>query len=87
MPTSLSLARDHYRGGDGRRLSAYTSTRLPEIWKAVEFSRWMLDLLLARTAEGRFREGLRDARLARLMAGQAFARHFAASYVGAGEGV
>lgn len=78
---------DHYNNGDDRRLSAYTTTRLPEVWRAVEFSHWMLDLLLARTNEGRFREGLREARLGRLMAGQAFARQFAASYVGLDMGV
>jgi hypothetical protein len=38
--------------------------------------------LLARPSEGRFREGLRDARLARLMSGGRFAREFAANYVG-----
>jgi len=73
---------DHYGRGNDRRLGAYTTTRIPQVWRAVEFSHWMLDLLLARTAEGRFREGLRDARLARLMEGKTFARHFAATYVG-----
>jgi p-hydroxybenzoate 3-monooxygenase len=73
---------DHYRSGDDRRLEAYTATRLPAVWRTVEFSHWMLDLLLARPKEGRFREGLRDARLARLMSGGRFAREFAANYVG-----
>jgi len=75
---------DYYGHSDDRRLRAYTTTRLPQVWRAVEFSHWMLDLLLARTTEERFREGLRDARLARLMEGQTFARHFAATYVGLG---
>ena len=73
---------DHYRAGDDRRLDAYSATRLPAVWRAVEFSHWMLDLLLARPSEGRFHEGLRDTRLARLMSGGLFAREFAINYVG-----
>lgn len=67
--------------GDDARLNAYSTKRLQAVWKAVEFSHSMLDLLLARPAQGRFREGLRDARLARLMEGQTFARYFSASFV------
>jgi p-hydroxybenzoate 3-monooxygenase len=73
---------DHYRSGDDRRLQAYTATRLPAVWRTVEFSHWVLDLLLARPSEGRFREGLWDARLARLMSGGQFAKELATSYVG-----
>ena len=73
---------EHYRAGDDRRLDAYSATRLPAVWRAVEFSHWMLDLLLARPSEGRFREGLREARLAHLMSGGLFAREFAINYVG-----
>jgi p-hydroxybenzoate 3-monooxygenase len=72
---------DHYRTGDDRRLEAYSRTRLPAVWRTVEFSHWMLDLLLARPSQGRFREGLRDARLGRLMAGGQFAKEFAVNYV------
>jgi p-hydroxybenzoate 3-monooxygenase len=73
---------EHYRSGDDSRLRAYSGTRLPAVWRTVEFSHWMLDLLLARPSEGRFREGLRDARLARLTSGGRFAEQFAANYVG-----
>jgi p-hydroxybenzoate 3-monooxygenase len=73
---------EHYRSHDDRRLDAYSTTRLAAVWHTVEFSHWMLDLLLSRPAEGRFREGLRQARLARLMAGGAFARAFARTFVG-----
>jgi p-hydroxybenzoate 3-monooxygenase len=31
-----------YRSGDRARLDAYSSLRLPKIWRAVEFSHWML---------------------------------------------
>ena len=73
---------DHYRSGDDRGLEAYSRTRLPAVWRVVEFSHWMLDLLLARRSEGRFREGLRDARLARLMSGGQFSKEFAINYIG-----
>jgi p-hydroxybenzoate 3-monooxygenase len=72
----------HYECHDDRRLNAYSTTRLAAVWRTVEFSHWMLDLLLARPAEGRFREGLRDARLVRLLAGGTFAHDFARAYVG-----
>ncbi|HEY2318932.1 MAG TPA: FAD-dependent monooxygenase [Solirubrobacteraceae bacterium] len=72
----------HYRSADDRGLEAYSRTRLPAVWRVVEFSHWMLDLLLARPSEGRFREGLRDARLARLMSGGQFPKEFAENYVG-----
>ena len=67
------------------RLDAYSATRLPKIRRSVEFSHWMLQVLLAQqagTAEGEFHEGLRATRLARLMEGGAFAQDFAATYVG-----
>jgi p-hydroxybenzoate 3-monooxygenase len=73
---------EHYRAGDDRRLDAYGATRLLAVWRAVEFSHWMVDLLLARPAEGRFREGLRDTRLANLMSGGLYAKAFAINYVG-----
>jgi p-hydroxybenzoate 3-monooxygenase len=73
---------DHYQVGDDRRLDCYSATRLLAVWRAVEFSHWMLDLLLARPTEGRFREGLRETRLARLMSGGLFAKEFAINYVG-----
>lgn len=73
---------DHFRSGEDRRLEAYSATRLPAVWRTVEFSHWMLDLLLAHPSQGRFREGLRDVRLARLMSGGQFAKDFAVNYVG-----
>jgi p-hydroxybenzoate 3-monooxygenase len=72
----------HFRSGDPGRLSAYSSTRLPRIWQTVEFSHWMLHLLLADPSGGAFHEGLREARLARLMSDELFARAFALAYVG-----
>ena len=75
----------HYRSGDSARLDAYSATRLPAIWQAVELSHWLLELLLAGQSglsEAAFREGLRQARLARLMNDKLFARAFALAYVG-----
>jgi p-hydroxybenzoate 3-monooxygenase len=74
-----------YRSGDKSRLEAYSATRLPKVWQAVEFSHWMLQMLLAHrpgTPEGGFHEGLRHARLARLMGNTSFAQDFAVTYVG-----
>jgi p-hydroxybenzoate 3-monooxygenase len=75
----------HFRSGDSARLNAYSSTRMPATWQAVEFSHWMLQLLLADqpgTTEAAFHEGLRQARLTRLMSDQGFARAIALTYVG-----
>jgi len=75
----------YYRSGSRRQLDAYSSTRLPKVWRAVEFSHWMLHMLLARrgdSAEAQFHEGLRTTRLGRLMEGGAFAEDFAVAYVG-----
>jgi p-hydroxybenzoate 3-monooxygenase len=77
-----------YRCGDRSRLDAYSATRLPKVWRSVEFSHGMLQMLLAHrlgTAEANFHEGLRDTRLARLMEGGAWARDFAVTYVGIDE--
>jgi p-hydroxybenzoate 3-monooxygenase len=74
-----------YRSKDRGRLDAYSATRLPKVWTAVEFSHWMLQMLLALppgTPAADFHEGLRSTRLARLMQGGAFAQDFALTYVG-----
>ena len=71
--------------GDRDRLDGYSTTRLPRIWQAVEFSHQMLQLLLARdpgTPRGEFHEGLRGAQLARLFDDEVFTRAFARTYVG-----
>ncbi|MBO0729181.1 MAG: FAD-dependent monooxygenase [Acidimicrobiaceae bacterium] len=73
------------RSGRRERLDAYSTTRLPQIWSAVEFSHWMLQMLLSRrsgAAVDEFHEGLRAARLNRLMDGGLFAEDFAIAYVG-----
>jgi p-hydroxybenzoate 3-monooxygenase len=75
----------YFHSGRRGQLDTYSSTRLPKIWRTVEFSHWMLQMLLAHrtdTAEGQFHEGLRTTRLGRLMDGGAFAHDFAVTYVG-----
>ena len=69
-------------GVGGEVAERHQTTRSAAVWRTVEFSHWMLDLLLGRPSERRFREGLRDARLARLMSGGRFAKELAVSYVG-----
>jgi p-hydroxybenzoate 3-monooxygenase len=74
-----------YHSGKRERLDGYSRVRLPRIWRAVEFSHWMLQMLLARrsgSSVDQFHEGLRAARLARLMEGGPFAEDFAIAYVG-----
>ena len=57
-------------GNDHRRLSAYSATRLPHIWRTQAFSNWFLHLILTSLHDGQeppaavpggFARGLRDA--------------------------
>jgi hypothetical protein len=66
----------YYRSGTSDRLDAYSSIRLPMVWQAVEFSHWLLQLLLASQGEMEqvaLDEALRDARLMRLVSHERFA--------------
>jgi p-hydroxybenzoate 3-monooxygenase len=77
--------------GDAERLSRYSETRLPMIWRAQEFSNWMLTLQSGGSLN--FHRGLPDpnasfarrlhrAQLERLFTDPAFARWFAHQYAG-----
>lgn len=77
--------------GDGRRLEAYSATRLPTIWRTQAFSLWYLRVLLAglRNGEegigavpGGFTCGLGDGCLATLESDPLLARWFAYAYAG-----
>ena len=75
--------------GDGGRLSHYSDTRLPAIWRIQAFSRWMLRLILAGSddANGRgdgvsFGAGLRQGCVSALQHDPQLARWFAYSYAG-----
>jgi p-hydroxybenzoate 3-monooxygenase len=75
---------------DERRLSRYSETRLPEIWRAQAFSNWMLRLLLAGFGDELsapvddvgFGRGLRDGWLRSLQHDPLLARWFAYAYAG-----
>lgn len=76
---------------DGRRLAAYSDTRLPAIWRTQSFSLWYLRILLAglRTGvepdgavPGGFTTGTREGWLVALLADPLLARWFAHSYAG-----
>jgi p-hydroxybenzoate 3-monooxygenase len=77
--------------GDGRRLAAYTDTRLPAIWRTEAFSLWYLRVLLAGlpdgtepagTVPGGFTNGAREGWLAALLGDPLLARWFAHAYAG-----
>lgn len=70
---------------DEQALAAYTRSCLPRIWRAQEFSHWMIDLLHgpARTAaDAGFQRALRRARLDSLRRSQTHQNFFAEHYVG-----
>jgi p-hydroxybenzoate 3-monooxygenase len=76
---------------DDRRLSAYSQTRLPLIWRTQAFSNWHLHLILTSlqdgpeppaVAPGGFGNGLRQGWIAALQNDPLFARWFAHAYAG-----
>jgi p-hydroxybenzoate 3-monooxygenase len=70
-----AIARD-----DEYALTGYSRTCLPRIWRAQEFSHWMIDLLHGPT-DG-FQRALRRARLDSLRDSRAHQDYFAEQYVG-----
>ncbi|HEX7306813.1 4-hydroxybenzoate 3-monooxygenase [Lentzea sp.] len=66
--------------GDERPLAAYSRTCLPRVWRAQEFSRWMIDLLHPQADD--FHRALRRARLDSLRDSRAHQDFFAEQYVG-----
>jgi p-hydroxybenzoate 3-monooxygenase len=78
-------------GHDHRRLSAYSGTRLPPIWRTQAFSNWHLHLILTSLRDGQeppaavpggFAHGLRQGWIAALQNDPLFARWFAYAYAG-----
>jgi len=76
---------------DGTRLSAYSQTRLPLIWRAQAFSNWFLHLILTSLQDGQespaampggFGNGLRQGWITVLQNDPLFARWFARAYAG-----
>ena len=71
-------------GGDERALAAYSRNCLPRVWRAQEFSHWMIALLHAPAAgpDADFHRILRRARLDSLRDSRAHQDFFAENYVG-----
>ena len=74
---------------NGGRLSRYSDTRLPQIWRTQAFSRWMLRLILAGSDEAvdqsdsnAFGAGLRHGWISALQHDPTLARWFAYAYAG-----
>ncbi|WP_354643756.1 4-hydroxybenzoate 3-monooxygenase [Kitasatospora camelliae] len=73
------------RGGDEKPLAAYSADCLPRIWRAQEFSHWMINLLHGPAGdhdEAVFLRGLQRARLESLRTSRRHQDHFAENYVG-----
>lgn len=67
---------------DERALAAYSRTCLPRIWRAQEFSHWMIGLLHDPAGAGTFGSALRRTRLDNLRDSRAHQDFFAENYVG-----
>ncbi len=76
---------------DGTRLSAYSRTRIPLIWRAEAFSNWFLRVILSSLQDGAepaaarpggFGHGLRQGWVAALQDDPLCARWFAHAYAG-----
>jgi p-hydroxybenzoate 3-monooxygenase len=85
---------ERFSAGKGERLSRYSETRLPQVWRTQEFSHWMLMLhcgsLLrhpvdAPAAEASFAHRLHCAQIDRLFTDSGFAHWFAHCYAGVDE--
>ena len=72
-------------GGDEAALTRYTADCLPRIWRAQEFSHWMLNLLhgpSGQDEEAVFLRALQQARLRSLAGSRRHQDYFAENYVG-----
>lgn len=81
------LAEKFGPAGDGTRLAAYSTRRLPVIWRAQAFSDWFLRILSARCAAASadapdFAHGLREGWVDALGTDPLLARWFAHAYAG-----
>jgi p-hydroxybenzoate 3-monooxygenase len=71
------------RHDDRRLLDGYSAACLPMIWRAQEFSHWMLGVLNTPTgADAAFLRALQRARLASLRTSRRHQDHFAENYIG-----
>lgn len=80
--------RAFYAGLQSDPLKQYSFVRLPRIWRAQEFSHWMVETLNSSPspdAHPTYHLRLQQARLQHLSQSQSFARAFAENYVGLSE--
>jgi p-hydroxybenzoate 3-monooxygenase len=71
------------RHDDHRPLAGYSTTCLPMIWRAQEFSHWMLNVLNTPTGpDAPFMRALQQARLDSLRTSRSHQDYFADSYIG-----
>ncbi len=76
---------DRAGGGDPAVLEAYTERRLPDVWRAQEFSHALLHMMHSYpedTPDAAFRQRLQQSRLWQVAHAEAYATSFAHSYVG-----
>ena len=74
-----------YELGDDSMIAMYSQRCLPRIWRAQEFSHWMLSIMhppAAGSPDGAFLHRLQIARLERLATSKAAAGSFAEDYIG-----
>jgi p-hydroxybenzoate 3-monooxygenase len=79
------LQRYHASGGDEEVLAGYTDRRVPDIWKAQDFSRYLIELIHTfdpALPESAFRQKLQQSRLWQLKHSSTYARNFAESFIG-----
>jgi p-hydroxybenzoate 3-monooxygenase len=77
--------RAFYEHNDDSRLSSYSQRCLPRIWRAQEFSNWMLSIMLSPTpgqSDSAFMHQLQIARLERLRTSRTAAASYAQDYIG-----
>lgn len=75
----------HFSDGDEALLRGYTAARLPDVWRAQEFSDWLLQLIhgpVPGSEDEAYQGQLRRARLEQLEHSRLFAENFARRYVG-----
>lgn len=71
--------------GDARVLEEYSAVRIPDIWRAQEFSYSLIHMMhtyAAGSPDAEFRQKLQESRLWQLEHADAYVRSFAASFVG-----
>jgi len=77
--------RAFYEHNDDTKLLSYSQRCLPRIWRAQEFSQWMLSIMLSPTPgqpDAAFMHQLQIARLERLRSSRTAAASFAQNYIG-----